>query len=573
MTKFLASLAICIAPICIHAQSSKFSSYCNPIDIDYTYRVYNANRVESYRSGADPSMVSFRGEYYMFVTRSLGYWHSRDLLDWEFIDPEKWYFQGSNAPSAFNYRDSLLYVMGDPSGSMSVLYTDSPKKGDWKAIPAVLSRLNDPQFFIDDDNRAYVFWGSSNRLPIYGQELDTENMFIKKGEERPLIEINFTEHGWGRFGMNHTDSITKPFIEGPWITKYNGIYYLQYAAPGTQSNGYGDGVYTSDKPLGPYTYQTHNPMSYKPGGFINGAGHGSTLKDHKGNYWHFATMSLSVNNPFERRIGMWPLFFDKDGIMWTDTYFGDYPHYAPMYPGKGGQFRGWMLLSYKKPVRVSGALEGFGGENMVDENVKTYWVAEANDNRQWAIIDLGRAMTVHAVQINYFDYQNDMHGRIPGLRTRYSIEVSANGTDWTRAIDCRNSFVDAPNAYVELENPVRARYVRYSNVSVPMKHLAIAGIRVFGRGDAKRPESVKNFTVQRMKDRRDAAISWDKVKGAQGYNVIWGIAPDKLYSSWMVYDDTSLLLKALTANQSYYFTIEAFNEDGVSTRTPAIKTE
>ena len=36
--------------------------------------------------------------------------------------------------------------------------------------------------------------------------------------------------------------------------------------------------------------------------------------------------------------------------MYVDTRFGDYPRYAPAVPGKAGQFRGWMLLSYGKPV-------------------------------------------------------------------------------------------------------------------------------------------------------------------------------------------------------------------------------
>ncbi|CAF0750052.1 unnamed protein product [Rotaria sordida] len=150
----------------INDQSTQISTYCNPINIDYTYSIYNANENISYRSGADPAVVKFRNEYYMFVTRSMDYWHSTDLLHWSFINPEKWYFQGSNAPAAHNYNDSVLYVTGDPSGSMSILYTDNPKKGDWKAIPLIIHDLQDPDLFIDDDGKAYMFWGSSNTYPI-----------------------------------------------------------------------------------------------------------------------------------------------------------------------------------------------------------------------------------------------------------------------------------------------------------------------------------------------------------------------------------------------------------------------
>jgi len=94
--------------------------------------------------------VEFRNEYYMFVKRSLGYWHSADLQNWNFINHEKWYFEGSNTPAAFNYKDSVLYVTGNPSGSMSMLLTDNPKKGDWKVVPSILNSLQDPCFFIDE---------------------------------------------------------------------------------------------------------------------------------------------------------------------------------------------------------------------------------------------------------------------------------------------------------------------------------------------------------------------------------------------------------------------------------------
>lgn len=92
---------------------------------------------------------------------------------------------------------------------------------------------------------------------------------------------------------------------------------MQYASPGTEFNVYGDGVYVADNPMGPYTYQKHNPVSYKPGGFMNGAGHGSSVLGPDSTYWHFASMSLSINVNWERRLCMFPMGFDKDGIMFV----------------------------------------------------------------------------------------------------------------------------------------------------------------------------------------------------------------------------------------------------------------
>lgn len=569
---FLLPLSCVVLAAPLKAQSSRMETFCNPLNIDYTYMIYNSDKDISYRSGADPAVVEFRGEYYMFVTRSHGYWHSTDLQNWDFIPaPSNWYPQGCNAPAAHNYKDSLLYVCGDPSGSMSVLYTDNPKKGDWKGVPAILHDLQDPDLFIDDDGKAYMFWGSSNVYPIRGIELDRNHRFLPKGEKKELFGLDLEQHGWERFGENHvSDSDLGGFIEGPWLTKHNGKYYMQYASPGTEFNVYGDGVYVADNPMGPYTYQKHNPVSYKPGGFMNGAGHGSSVLGPDSTYWHFASMSLSINVNWERRLCMFPMGFDKDGIMFCDTRFGDYPHYAPAVPGKKGEFRGWMLLSYKKPVTASSQVGEYGPEGLTDEQTKSFWLAEANDDKQWVMIDLQKEAEVCAVQINYHDYQSDMYGRNDGLYHRYYVEGSLDGKTWQVLVDRRRSYKDTPNDYVELAHPGKVRYVRYRNVHVPTPHLAISELRLFGKGTGKVPRKVEGLKLIRQTDRRDVAISWKPVQGAQGYNVLWGIAPDKLYSSWMVYDANELFMRSLTTTQDYYFCIEAFNENGVAQRSEII---
>lgn len=569
ITNLLLALLCLASPLL--AQDMRMDTYCNPLNVDYTYMIYNSSKDISYRSGADPAVVEFRGEYYMFVTRTHGYWHSTDLQNWNFINPgENWYPQGCNAPAAHNYKDSVLYVCGDPSGVMSVLYTDNPKSGNWKATPAIITNLQDPDLFLDDDGSAYMFWGSSNKWPIRGMKLNKNHRFIQEGEKLELFNLDPEKHGWERFGENHADTVLGGYIEGPWLTKHNGRYYMQYAAPGTQFNVYGDGVYVGKSPLGPFQYAAHNPFCYKPGGFATGAGHGSTVCGPGGIYWHFGTIHLSINYKFERRLCMFPTFFDEDGVMYSDTYFGDYPHYSPDQVSRqttSGGFRGWMLLSYGKPVKASSQLESYPVENVTDENLKTFWVAGKNDDKQWVEIDLEEVSDVYALQLNFFDYEETgFWGRMPKLWQRYLVEASVDGVRWQILADYRNSFRDAPHNYIELDQPIEARYIRYRHHYVPGKNLAMGDIRVFGLGRGKKPATVKGFTVVREADERNARISWKSVKGAQGYNVLWGVALDKLYSSWMVYGDNSLDLRALTVGQKYYFAIESFNENGISQR-------
>lgn len=576
-------------------QSTQAKTYCNPIDIDYTYMSHYAFRGVSYRSGADPAVINYKGKFYLFVTRSHGYWVSEDLGGWKFIRPQSWYFNGSNAPAAAVYKDEVI-VLGDPSGRGAVIKTDNPELGDWKTTYSVIPiSIQDPDLFVDEDNRVYLYEESSNKWPIRGVELDPENMFLPQSEQVDLFNLNPEKHGWERFGQDHRSDID-PFIEGPWMTKHNGTYYLEYSAPGTQWNVYADGVYTAKEPLGPFEYAPYNPVSYKPGGFLTGAGHGSTVRDNSGEYWHFASMAISVNYKFERRIGMFPAGFEEDGQMYINTAYGDYPHYLPGHEvaGHKNRFTGWMLLSKDKPVKTNSVVSDvarrvaddeelgympeqeapdYSAAMINDENIRTLWVAAGNSDSIDVEMDLGSVMTINAVQINFQDFNAHVFGKPDTLRQQFIIETSANGKDWRQTIDFSDNQDDRPHAYIELPEPVQARYVRYSNVYFPNQYLAIGEFRVFGKGNGNPPKRPGKFSVARQSDRRNAHLSWNAVNDAMGYVIYWGIAENRLNNSVMIYDENSYELRALNTDQSYYFQVEAFNENGVSKRSAVVQTE
>jgi hypothetical protein len=212
-------------------------------------------------------------------------------------------------------------------------------------------------------------------------------------------------------------------------------------------------------------------------------------------------------------------------------------------------------------------------EALTDESPKSYWVAEANDDKQWVEIEMLNPGKIYALQLNYHDHETGIYTRVDGLRHRFTIEVSEDGETWQKVVDRSNSWKDSPNAYIALSRPVEGKFVRYKNVEVPGPNLAMSEIRVFGLGFGEKPEQVKRFEVNRGTDRRNASFSWNPVKEAQGYNIRWGIAPDKLYLSWLIYDDTELLMRNLDKNTTYYFTIEAFNENGISEKTEIVEIE
>jgi xylan 1,4-beta-xylosidase len=576
----LLSLAFYLTGAIAFAQSSSgIRTYCNPVDINYRYNFEQLNDSISYRSGADPVIINHKGEYYLFVTISGGYWHSKDMLHWKYIVPDKWPMEDMCAPAALSVRDTL-YLFQSTFQQRPIFISTEPEKGKLVFYNRWLPQLPkdigpwDPALFYDEDfDKWYMYWGSSNVYPIFGAELDKKRRltYLDKTDYRSLIYLHPEKYGWERFGRDHRDTI-RPFTEGAWMTKHKGKYYLQYGAPGTEYNVYANGTYVGDHPLGPFTYANYNPFSYKPGGFVTGAGHGNTFQDNYGNYWNTGTPWIAVNWNFERRIAMFPTGFDSDGQLFSNTRFGDFPHYLPTgkWNSKDALFTGWMLLSYKKNVTTSSYQKEHDGNLLTDENPRTFWVAEKNNSDQWLIVDLQSEYEVKAVQINFTDYKSNIYDSDSTVFTRFKIYASSDSKNWNLIGDLSKEKTDRANPYIELSAPTRARYIKYEHIFSKTPNLAISDIRIFGNGKGKAPQTPAKLSVKRDADPRNAFITWQKVDGAVGYNIVWGIQKDKLYQTYQVFADqpTSLELRALTIGQDYHVAIEAFNENGVSVASP-----
>jgi hypothetical protein len=226
-----------------------------------------------------------------------------------------------------------------------------------------------------------------------------------------------------------------------------------------------------------------------------------------------------------------------------------------------------MLLSYRKPAVASSTRGSFPAARVTDENPRTYWVAAANRPGELLTIDLGRRFDVRAVQVNYTDFRNTLFATDSTVYTQFRLLGSRDGRTWTPLADLTTGERrDRANAYVELERPARARWIRYEHAYTAGPHLAISDLRVFGTGDDTRPATPRALSARRDADPRNAFLAWRPVRGAVGYNIRWGVAPTKLYQTYQVWADTPprLELRALTVGQKYWVAIEAFDEHGVS---------
>ncbi|NWP05675.1 coagulation factor 5/8 type domain protein, partial [Escherichia coli] len=89
-----------------------------------------------------------------------------------------------------------------------------------------------------------MYWNSSNVFPLYAMEIEfRDGKLIYKGKPQAMLALHPDQHGWERFGQDHSGALPngtpiKPFMEGAWMTKEGGRYYLQYGAPGTEYNAY-----------------------------------------------------------------------------------------------------------------------------------------------------------------------------------------------------------------------------------------------------------------------------------------------------------------------------------------------
>ena len=289
----LLALAVCVA--------ANAQRYCNPLPMPIG---------PGGNASGDVTVLEEAGKYYMCCTGG-GMWVSDNLVDWEFHAVE----HIPVAPDLVKYKGRFyltgntdhVYVADHPLGP----YTDL---GLFKNTGPVEQGWNggfDTKIFVDDDGAPYLFWPGRGISGIYGVRLDPDDLTTFAGEPVHLFGFN-PMHAWERYGeMNEYPGVA--WIEGPWVIKRNGIYYLEYSASGTQWKTYAEGYYTATSPLGPYTYAPNNPLLRKTEGLVTGTAHGSIVK-FQDEWWQFYTIVLS-NPPGGRRIGMDKVTFDADGLM------------------------------------------------------------------------------------------------------------------------------------------------------------------------------------------------------------------------------------------------------------------
>lgn len=143
----------------------------------------------------------------------------------------------------------------------------------------------DPTVLIDDDGQAYMYWGNGSLKWVKLKK----NMIEMDG---PITTLK-----------------PKNFIEGPWVYKRKGLYYLVYASAGTKPEMIE--YCTATSPTGPWTYrgiiQDNVPNSFTthPG-----------ILDYKGkSYFFYHNGVLPTGGSYRRSICIDYMYYNEDGTI------------------------------------------------------------------------------------------------------------------------------------------------------------------------------------------------------------------------------------------------------------------
>ena len=228
---------------------------------------------------ADPTVIRFEGRYYLYPTDeaggALGFdaYLSDDLVHWT-QGPRVFFHPGPNVWAPEVYHDpeaDLFYLYYSSNMRIGVAVADNPL-GPFVDRGILIRDAIDANLFRDDDGRLYLYYAYAP--PVYVRRLTgllrVQRMATPLETDGDPINLLYSGN-WERFlGIIG-------IIEGPWMLKRNGIYYLMYSGNATSSVDYAIGYATASSPLGPFTKYAGNPVVYKGGGIL-GPGHNSVVE-------------------------------------------------------------------------------------------------------------------------------------------------------------------------------------------------------------------------------------------------------------------------------------------------------
>ena len=471
---FLSALAIIASAATTMSAEVAPSTFCNPLPIpDYPIGrlartvtngepsgdagLWLLEQKEQFRELADPTALWDDGKWYLYPSVDMA-WVSAD-------NGATWQHHPLNirdvgyAPTVVKHRGKFLLMASD-----SVLYSSDSALGSFAEagriqVPRVagMPGFTDPMLFSDDDGRLFFYWGCTQSGGIWGVELDATNSTKTLTTPKELFHFDPVAFPWEAVG-DWNQNTTAGWVEGSWMVKRAGKYFLTFSAAGTENRTYAMGAYTSSSPLGPFTPQKRNPFFRNVDGLVTGTGHGCVVAGPEDRLWTFYTIRAGVVHGFERRLGMDRVEIDANGELDVPSATS-LPQWLPgkIPAGQKSADTGWLPINGGMPAFGSSSAPNLLGRFAVDNEMRTWWQPAADDSHPMLTSQFPALATIHAVRVIWRDVGLDSNrGVMPGP-FRYRVELETARNQWTTILDRSESKEDLLIDYREVTPTVGSR--------------------------------------------------------------------------------------------------------------------
>src|ERR1700737_2774366 len=124
----------------LHSFPQGQTTYCNPINLDYGYTpIPDFTNWGRHRATADPVIVNYKGDYYLFSTNQWGYWWSPDMLNWHFVSrkflrPWNPGYDELCAPAIGIIGDTMIVFGSTYTRNFTIWMSTDPKANQWKPL-------------------------------------------------------------------------------------------------------------------------------------------------------------------------------------------------------------------------------------------------------------------------------------------------------------------------------------------------------------------------------------------------------------------------------------------------------
>ncbi|MGR6329367.1 family 43 glycosylhydrolase [Sphingomonas sp. XXL09] len=386
---------------------------------------------------ADPSIVHDGGRWYIYATIDpwggdrLGMWTSDNGRDWRFSTPDWPTKQAATSPSSGDAKVWAPSVVRAPNGrwymyvsvGSEVWVGSAPSPaGPWRdahgGTPLIRRdfapayHMIDAEAFVDDDGRAYLYWGS-------GLNWTNGHCFVVRLKPDMV-------------GFDGTPRDVTPahYFEGPFMVKAGGKYLLTYSDGNTTKDTYKVRYAVGDTPFGPFTEGPNSPiLQTDRARDVISPGHHAVFRSGGQAYILYHRQALPWPQPGDavlRQVAVDPLALGTDGTI------------APVVPSHGGPVRGFATARHTGLRWRAADAES---ANAGDDNYATLW------RGQTLVADLGRQRAVRASRLL---------PEFPTRSYRFGLEASDDGHHWRRVAP----VAERQGSPIVVPHPASARFLR-----------------------------------------------------------------------------------------------------------------